>query len=73
MIHVGFDILFVSQMFKIPFQFFESISPLSETNDVVHNVFLNTQYMRYCDVIHITIQYMFEVLYLFQNETYFLT
>ena len=33
--------------------FSESISPLSETDDVVHNVFLNTQCMRYCDVIHI--------------------
>ena len=34
--------------------FSESISPLSETDDVVHNVFLNTQCtqcMRYCDVI----------------------
>ena len=30
--------------------FSESISPLSETDDVVHNVFLNTQCMRYCDV-----------------------
>ena len=28
--------------------FSESISPLSETDDVVHNVF-----MRYCDVVHI--------------------
>ena len=34
--------------------FSESISPLSETVDVVHNVFLNTQCMRYCEVIHIT-------------------
>ena len=33
--------------------FSESISPLSETDDVVNNVFLNTQCMRYCDVIHI--------------------
>ena len=33
--------------------FSESISPLSETDDVVQNVFLNTQFMRYCDVIHI--------------------
>ena len=33
--------------------FSESISPLSETDDVVHNVFLNTQCMRYCDVINI--------------------
>ena len=33
--------------------FSESISPLSETDDVVHNVFLNTQGMRYCDVVHI--------------------
>ena len=36
-----------------PHWFSESISPLSETDDVVHNVFLNTQCMRYCDVIHI--------------------
>ena len=33
--------------------FSESVSPLSETDDVVHNVFLNTQCMRYCDVFHI--------------------
>ena len=33
--------------------FSESISPLSETDDVLHNVFLNTHCMRYCDVIHI--------------------
>ena len=33
--------------------FSESKSPLSETDDVVHNVFLNTQCIRYCDVIHI--------------------
>ena len=33
--------------------FSESISPLSETDDVVHNVFLNTQCIRYCDVIYI--------------------
>ena len=33
--------------------FSESISPLSETDDVVHNVFLNTKCMRYCGVIHI--------------------
>ena len=31
--------------------FSEPISPLSETDDVVHNVCLNTQFMRYCDVI----------------------
>ena len=31
--------------------FSESISPLSETDDEVHNV--NTQCMRYCEVIHI--------------------
>ena len=36
-----------------PLWFSESISPLSETDDVVHNVFLNTQCMRYCNVIHI--------------------
>ena len=30
--------------------FSESISPLSETDDVVHNVFLNAQFMMYCDV-----------------------
>ena len=29
----------------------EYISPLSEIDDVVHNVFLNTQCMGYCDVI----------------------
>ena len=33
--------------------FSESISPLSETDYVVHNVFLYTQCMRYCDVSHI--------------------
>ena len=33
--------------------FSESVLPLSETDDVVHNVFLNAQCMRYCDVIHI--------------------
>ena len=33
--------------------FSESISHLSETDDVAHNVFLNTQCMRYCGVIHI--------------------
>ena len=33
--------------------FSQSVSPLSETDDVVHNVFLNTQCMRYCDIIHI--------------------
>ena len=46
--------------------FSESISPLSETDDVVHNVFLYTQCMRYCDVIHIAPN----KLYLFQNEAY---
>ena len=46
--------------------FSESISPLSETDDVVHNVFLNTKCMRYCDVIHIA---PFK-LSLFQNEAY---
>ena len=33
--------------------FSESMSPLSETDDAVQNVFLNTQFMRYCDFIHI--------------------
>ena len=33
--------------------FSESLSPLSETDDVLHNIFFNTQSMRYCDVIHI--------------------
>ena len=33
--------------------FSESVLPLSETDDIVHNVFLNSQCMRYCDVIHI--------------------
>ena len=33
--------------------FSESISPLFETDDVLHNIFLNTQCMRYCDAIHI--------------------
>ena len=33
--------------------FSESISPLSETDDVVHNVFLNTNAWGICDVIHI--------------------
>ena len=33
--------------------FSESISPLSETDDVVHNIFLSSQCIRYCDVIHI--------------------
>ena len=32
-------------------------SPISETDDEVHNVFLNTQCMRYCDVIHIVCTY----------------
>ena len=36
-----------------PHSFSESKSPLSETDDVVHNVFINTQGMRNCDVIHI--------------------
>ena len=39
--------------------FSESISPLSETNYVVQNVFLNTQCMRYCDIIHIAPYYIF--------------
>ena len=47
--------------------FSESISPLFETDDVVHNVFLNTQCMRYCGVIHIA---LYKVFYPFQIETY---
>ena len=54
-----------------PHLFSESKSPLSETDDVVHNVFINTQGMRnlwrhsYCIV-----QNLHQVLYLFQNEAY---
>ena len=33
--------------------FSESISPLAETDDVVHNVFFQYKCMRYCDVVHI--------------------
>ena len=33
--------------------FSEPLSPLSETDGVVHNVFLNAQCMKYCDVIPI--------------------
>ena len=36
--------------------------PLSETDDVVHNVFLNTQCMRYCDVIHNAPSNLYQVL-----------
>ena len=32
--------------------FSESMSPLSETDDIIQNDFLNTQFMRYCDVVH---------------------
>ena len=46
--------------------FSESISPLSEIDDVVHNVFLNTQCIRYCDVINIA---PYIILNLFQNGT----
>ena len=35
--------------------FSESISPLSEIDDVEHNVFLKTQCMRYCDFFHIAL------------------
>ena len=52
--------------------FSESISPLSETDDVVHNVFLKVQYVKNCDVIHIAPYKMYQELYLFQNETYIL-
>ena len=42
------------QMFQITTLWFsESISSFSETDDVVYNVFLKTQCMRYCDIIHI--------------------
>ena len=34
--------------------FSESISPLSGTDDVVHNVFSQYKCMRYYDVVHIT-------------------
>ena len=43
-----------NQMLRIiTLWFSEFISPLPETDDVVHNVYLSTQCMRYCDVIHI--------------------
>ena len=50
--------------------FSESISPLSETDDVVHNVFLNTNAWGIVTSSYHTIQNMYHIIYLFQNEAY---
>ena len=51
--------------------FSESISPLSETDDVIHNVFLNTNAWGIVTsfISHRT-KYVYKVFYLFQNKAY---